>query len=220
MAEMVLLSDAAVVQTPVTDCQEALIDLRTVGALRLDDRLADPDGAFAHVRLSVVDRLVTAQTLLPSGLRLLIVECYRPMRLQREYFDAHKQRLRGIQPGRDDDWYHRRASRYISPPEVAPHVAGAAVDLTLCTADGTEIWMGTQVNDTDSEACHTDSANVSAEAARHRRILGDALTSVGMVNYPTEWWHWSYGDRYWAHVTGAASARYGPVESVPVPAGR
>jgi D-alanyl-D-alanine dipeptidase len=32
-----------------------------------------------------------------------------------------------------------------------------------------------------------------------------------LVNYPTEWWHWSYGDRYWALMTGAPAALYGPV---------
>ena len=32
------------------------------------------------------------------------------------------------------------------------------------------------------------------------------------MNYPTEWWHWSYGDRYWALVTGAPAAHYGPVD--------
>ncbi|MDT7587682.1 MAG: zinc D-Ala-D-Ala dipeptidase, partial [Pseudonocardiales bacterium] len=37
-----------------------------------------------------------------------------------------------------------------------------------------------------------------------------ALHSVGFVNYPTEWWHWSYGDRYWAIKTTAAAAIYGP----------
>jgi D-alanyl-D-alanine dipeptidase len=42
-------------------------------------------------------------------------------------------------------------------------------------------------------------------------VLGDALSGAGLVNYPTEWWHWSYGDRYWALVTGAPTTRYGPV---------
>jgi D-alanyl-D-alanine dipeptidase len=28
---------------------------------------------------------------------------------------------------------------------------------------------------------------------------------------PTEWWHWSYGDRYWAMASGRGSAIYGPV---------
>ena len=37
------------------------------------------------------------------------------------------------------------------------------------------------------------------------------LGGAGLVNYPTEWWHWSYGDRYWALLTGAPAALYGPV---------
>ncbi len=40
-----------------------------------------------------------------------------------------------------------------------------------------------------------------------RQLVG-ALLPGGS---PTEWWHWSYGDRYWALVTGAPAALYGPV---------
>jgi hypothetical protein len=36
-------------------------------------------------------------------------------------------------------------------------------------------------------------------------------TSAGMVNYQTEWWHWSYGDCYCAHATGAETTLYGPI---------
>jgi D-alanyl-D-alanine dipeptidase len=36
------------------------------------------------------------------------------------------------------------------------------------------------------------------------------MEGAGFVNYPTEWWHWSYGDRYWTFVVGAPQARYGP----------
>ncbi|WP_214105772.1 M15 family metallopeptidase [Acrocarpospora catenulata] len=207
---MILLSDPAISRMPIEESGEVLIDLRTVQALRVDSRMADTGTAYAHLRVSVVDRLVTAQSLLPPGLHFLIVEGFRPIELQARYFDAHVDRLRVTHPGQDHDWYHRRASRYISPPEVAPHVAGAAVDLTLCDADGTELWLGTEVNDTDTEACHTASTEISAEAAARRRILSAALIAVDLVNYPTEWWHWSYGDRYWACVTGASAARYGP----------
>ena len=42
-------------------------------------------------------------------------------------------------------------------------------------------------------------------------LLARALRGAGLVNYPTEWWHWSYGDRYWALVSGAPAAMYGPV---------
>ena len=105
------------------------------------------------------------------------------------------------------------ASRYVSPPEIAPHCAGAAVDLTLCTADGVELDLGTPVNASPEEsggACYTGHPGLPAAARRNRDLLGAALAGAGFVNYPTEWWHWSYGDRYWALATGAPAARYGP----------
>ena len=37
------------------------------------------------------------------------------------------------------------------------------------------------------------------------------MTGAGFVNYPTEWWHWSYGDRYWALQSGQRVARYATV---------
>jgi D-alanyl-D-alanine dipeptidase len=209
---MVLLSDPQVTQIAVQECGEPLVDLRDIDALRLDARLADSAGAFARLRIGVVDRLVTAQTLLPPGVRLLVVEGYRPMELQRRYFQEHVRRLRDSTPEADEATLRRLASRYISPPEFAPHVAGAAVDLTLCTIDGEEQWMGTEVNDTDTTSCHTDSPEVSAEARTNRLRLDAALRPLGLVNYPSEWWHWSYGDRYWAYVTRASHACYGPID--------
>ena len=214
--DMVVLSDPEVVGIPVVECGEPLVDLREVGALRLDSRLADQQGAFARLRVGVVDRLVTAQTLLPVGLRLLVIEGYRPAALQREYFEAHVDRLRAADPEADYADLHRRASTYIAPPEVAPHVAGAAVDLTLCTVDGQELPMGTEVNDTDTlldgtAACHTTAAGIGSRARENRRLLGAALGAAGLVNYPSEWWHWSYGDRYWAFAKKAENACYGPI---------
>ncbi|MEV0505540.1 M15 family metallopeptidase, partial [Streptomyces spectabilis] len=117
------------------------------------------------------------------------------------------------------DWpaerLHAAASRYVSPPEISPHSAGAAVDLTLADADGRELDLGTRMNADPEEsegACYTDALNISARARAHRELLGSVLTAAGLVNYPTEWWHWSYGDRYWALLTGADAARYGPKE--------
>ncbi|HEX7307808.1 M15 family metallopeptidase [Lentzea sp.] len=178
---MVWLSDPAVAAIPVRERGEPLVDLRTVAALRLDGRLADEEGLYARLRIGVVDRLVTAQTLLPVELRLLIVEGYRP------------------------------TSLCGTPPEVAPHVAGAAVDLSLCTVDEIELDLGTAVHDTASERSHTDDPMVDAAVRHHRAVLAQALRGAGLVNYPSAWWHWSYGDRYWAHLTGSPQAVYGPI---------
>jgi D-alanyl-D-alanine dipeptidase len=61
-------------------------------------------------------------------------------------------------------------------------------------------------------ACFTAARNLPWVARRNRQILIGALASVGMVNYPTEWWHWSYGDRYWAFMSRAEHARYEPLD--------
>jgi D-alanyl-D-alanine dipeptidase len=105
------------------------------------------------------------------------------------------------------------ASRYVSPPTIGPHVSGAAIDLTLCDLEGNELDMGTPVNATpeDSDGACYFGASVSAEARANRAVLAKALEEVDLVNYPTEWWHWSYGDRYWAMTKGASAAIYGPL---------
>jgi D-alanyl-D-alanine dipeptidase len=208
---MVVLADPEITSLPVVECGEPLIDVRTVPALRVDGRLADDEGAYALLRRSVVDRLVTAQTLLPPQLRLLLVEGYRPLALQTRYFQAQVDVLRERGTGDDEAALQREASTYISPPEVAPHVAGAAADLTLCTVDGIELPMGTDVNDTDTSRCHTDATDLLATEADNRRLMATALRAAGLVNYPSEWWHWSYGDRYWAFSTGHQHAIYGPM---------
>lgn len=213
MSELVLLSNPRVADLPAQECGEPLVDLRTIGELTLDDRQADPAGAYVHLRAGVVERLLVAQGHLPAGLRLLVVECYRPLWLQERYFEEYANSLRADNPAWSDAEVRVQASRYISPPEIAPHVSGAAVDLTLCTEAGEELDLGTEVNASPEEsdnACYTDAAKISPLARYNRRLLGHALSAAGLVNYPTEWWHWSYGDRYWAMLTGAPAAVYGP----------
>ncbi|GAA0854043.1 M15 family metallopeptidase [Streptosporangium amethystogenes subsp. fukuiense] len=212
MRDIVLISDARVASIPVEESGEPLIDVR--GRLETDRRLADAEGAFAHLRLGLLDRLEKAQAQLPGGYRLLVVEGYRPPATQKKIFDDYSAELRATFPEMSPAELRSAASRYVSPVEIAPHTAGAAVDLTLSAEDGTELDMGTPLNATPEQsggACYTEAPGLSAEARHHRRILGTALETAGLVNYPTEWWHWSYGDRYWAMTTGVPCAVYGPV---------
>ena len=155
-SDIVLISDPRVAAIPVRENHDPLADVR--GRLRVDERLADPAGAYAHLRSGLLARLERAARLLPDGYELLIVEGYRPIGTQRRYFEEYRDQLQATFPDMSPDEAHVAASRYVSPVEVAPHTAGAAVDLTLCAPDGTEYDMGTQVNDNpeDSDgACYT-----------------------------------------------------------------
>ncbi|MGW3114484.1 M15 family metallopeptidase [Streptomyces sp. NPDC001091] len=212
---VVLMADRRVAAVPVRECGEPLVDVRAHGGLRVDPRRDDAAGAFAHLRQGVLHRLLHAQSLLPDGLRLLYVEGYRPPALQRRYFEEYAGVLRRDNPEWPPARVREAASRYVSPPEMAPHGAGAAVDLTLVDADGHELDLGTRLNADPEEsegACYTAATNITPEARANRDTLAAALSEAGLVNYATEWWHWSWGDRYWALQTNNPTALYGPTD--------
>jgi D-alanyl-D-alanine dipeptidase len=212
---MVLLSDPRIAAIALSDNGEPLVDVREVAELRVDDRHAGAIDAFAHLREGVVQRLLDAQAALPGGLRLLLVEGYRQMETQRSVFDGYRDELRSLHPDWSEERLFVETSKFASPVEVAPHSTGGAIDLTLCTEDGIEADMGTLIDATpeaSGNACFTAASNISEQAQANRRTLALALAGAGLVNYPTEWWHWSFGDRYWAFVTRTGVSRYGPAQ--------
>lgn len=216
---MISLFDPLLRSIPLVESDEPFVDLGASRMPVLVDHLrigvSNPSAHFLKVRLGVAQRLFAAADRLPTGLRLLIKEGYRPLALQRLYFTRRVARLRELYPSATDAHLHELAAHYAAPPEVAAHPTGAAVDLTLATEDGAELAMGSPVNANDelsSGSCYTASEFMSRQARAHRDLLIEVMTHAGFVNYPSEWWHWSFGDRYWAVVTGHPHGLYGPVE--------
>ena len=203
----ILLSDPRVAAVPVQECDEPLV--------ALDARFGP---ARALVRAGLAGRLESAASWLPRGVRLRVVEGHRSVTAQRAIIAAYSAEVCRARPGVSPYHLHHLVARFVAPIDVAPHVAGAAVDLTLVDACGDELDLGTRIDATPERsagACFTAATNISPDARAHRLLLGEVLGSAGLVNYPTEWWHWSYGDRYWALLTGAGHAVYGPLEGLP-----
>ena len=200
----ILLSDPRVSAVPLLDNHEPLVAL---------DASFGP--ARALVRQGVAIRLAKAQGLLSGGLQLRVVEGHRSVAAQQAIIARYSAEVCAARPGVSPRDLDRLVSRFVAPLAVAPHVAGAAVDLTLVDAHGGEVDLGTPIDATPEQsdgACYFASTDISRFARSHRRLLATVLGWSGLVNYPTEWWHWSYGDRYWALSTGAPAALYGPVE--------
>ena len=63
----------------------------------------------------------------------------------------------------------------------------------------------------NSELCMTHSKIISKEAQNNRKLLLTILEQQGFINYPNEWWHFSYGDRYWAYYQSDKQAIYGSI---------
>ena len=202
----ILLSDPQVHSVPVHDEGEPMVLL---------DSSFGP--AYAAVRASLAQRLLLARDRLPAGIGLRVVDGHRSIADQQAIIAGYAAQLSRLHPGITADDLERLTSRFVAPIAVAPHLAGAAVDLTLVSLlDGHELDLGTPIDATPEEsdgACCFDAPQVTGPARQNRALLAQVLEGVGMINYPTEWWHWSYGDRYWALCTGAPAALYGPVSA-------
>ncbi len=215
VGNIVLITDPAVLAIPIKENGDKLTNLKDFPDLKKDRRKSSTSNPYSCLRMSVAYKLLDAQGDLPDGIRFLIIEGYRPLTLQKKYFDEYWNKLKTLHSDWSDKELYREASKYVSPSEIVPaHSTGGAVDLTLCDEYGIELDLGTSINTNPEEshnACFTAAENISDKAKGNRRILIDAMTRRGFVNYPTEWWHWSYGDRYWAHATGQDHALFGSI---------
>ena len=127
-----LLSDPRVAAVPVRDSGEPLTELdESFGCSR------------ALVRVSVARRLALARAGLPKGLGLRVIEGYRTAAAQRAIIKWYADEIHVSHPAVGAAELERLTSRFAAPMAVAPHVAGAAVDLTLVDSGGRELDLGT-----------------------------------------------------------------------------
>ena len=167
------------------------------------------------LRQSVAEMVCRAARDLPAGLRLQIVEGYRPIAVQRAMYRHALQQAREQSPAADDETIARQAGRYSAPPDAAtppPHLTGGAVDLEIIGAEGARLDFTSPFDLLDNAQAAFDAPGISEQARRNRELLRSVLEPTGLTSYADEWWHWSYGDNGWALRVGAPSAIYDKIE--------
>src|SRR5262249_44996451 len=78
-----------------------------------------------------------------GGMGLRVVDGYRTAAAQRSIISSYAAHLRTDHPAIGAAELERLSSRFVAPLAVAPHVAGAAADLTLVDCAGRELDLGT-----------------------------------------------------------------------------
>ena len=152
------------------------------------------------LRADALDRLAFAADRLPERLGLAVFDAWRPLALQAELYDAAYHEP-GLPPG-------FVAEPIADPATPPPHLTGGTVDLTL-TLDGTPLALGTGFDDFTAAALTESLETVPGAARELRRLLYRSLRSVGFVVLHCEWWHFEFGTRRWAALTGN-NPIYGP----------
>ena len=206
-----MIDDERVTGVVIQDCGEPLVDAEPVMQVASDHPRATSRAETRFwCRESALELLRKAGDALPKDIYLVLAEAHRPLALQRSHWEAHLQKVRDANPKLSAEEVIAETAKYVAPPwMVSPHSTGGAVDVILFER-ATELPMGCELNE-QCPAMRTDFADLTSSEQRNRRLLIEAMTSVGFVNYGHEWWHYSYGDQYWAFATGADAAIYGSI---------
>ena len=162
-----------------------------------------------YVREEMFEHLLKATELLPYGYKFKILDAWRPFALQKELYEVYTDKIVKMfhlencsQQERD-----RVIKKFVSLPvedrRIPPvHTTGGAIDLTIMDEDGRELNMGTDFDEfTDCTCVDFFEGTTDTEIRDNRRLLYHIMTKAGFTNLPSEWWHYDYGDRFWAYYT-------------------
>lgn len=149
------------------------------------------------MRAGAARRLEKAARALPDGLALCIWDAWRPLALHKELYQRYGSELDEKGFGRDG---------YMCPPSAVfgqepVHTTGGAVGVTLCSAHGEALDMGTGF-DEFVPAAYAFAEGLSYAAMERRALLRGVMCGAGFVMYEPEWWRFDFGDRFWAEKTG------------------
>ncbi len=204
----------ALCDVPIHEDGEPMIDV-----LEMSDRIFLDRPRFDYkresvLRRSVAERLATAADRLPAGFSIGLVEGWRPPFIQARMFRAVWRDLEARFPEMSPDELRPIVERYSAPMDETvppPHTTGAAFDLALYH-DGEAVDLCSPFEWRDPEGFSFDAPGLSDLARFHRDVLGGAFEGTGITNYPSEYWHWSYGDQGWAYRGGHPNALYAAIE--------
>jgi D-alanyl-D-alanine dipeptidase len=223
--DFVLISDPVVLNKEIIENNEPLIDLSICGDLPYGfSPEIDNNKDYTKIRKSVYLKLKSANSLLKVySVKICLYEGLRSLCLQKTLFENRYLQTRERFKDQAENFIFNETTKYVAPiynldgsKNVPPHSTGGAVDVYLIDLFTNEIIdMGVHPKDLmeflDLNMYIINSNLINSSQKYYRGLMADVLSEVGFVNYPSEYWHWSYGDRYWAYVKNEQNAIYGSV---------
>ncbi len=152
------------------------------------------------LRKSVARRLGAVADRLPPRWGLAVFDAWRPIALQAELYD-----LAAADPRIEEGFMTKVSHDPRTPP---PHLTGGAVDVTL-TFDGIPLAPGCGFDDITHLAYTAVLEQEPGPDRELRRFLYWSMRAEGFVVIGFEWWHFEFGTRRWALVTGGLPV-FGP----------
>ncbi len=185
--------EKAMINQGLTDVQAAdpsiLVDLKYSTTDNFIGKDVYGDLTRAYLQPKVARQLAQANRLLKEQrpeLRLLVYDAARPRKAQWNLWNALPQ------------YTERQRRTYVADPrEGSIHNYGCAVDLTIATADGKALDMGTgydyfgELAYPKAEARLLAAGKLSRQQIANRQLLRNVMRQAGFLPIEYEWWHFN-----------------------------
>ena len=195
----------------INECGESLIKVSKYVERTECKNINQIDGFY--IRSSVVEKLEYVQNkIVQEGYKLELLSAYRSKEEQTKLWEQEYQIVYNNNANLEISEIERLTSLKVANPQkgFGGHQTGGAIDITLCYSSGERLDMGTNYLEF-SEKTFTSSKDISKDAIKNRKRLLFILEQEMFVNYPSEWWHFSFGDALWAAYLKKFEAIYGVV---------
>jgi len=173
-------------------------------------------------RKTVVNMLIEASKLLPVDCSFLIRDGYRSFDVQKKFYDTFYDKVKNDSPNTSEAEIIKQVTKKVTYPSKnppSPHFTGGAIDMTIIDKNNEKLNMLTSDDYSQSDNTafieqifknHSPSLEL-INVAINRRLLYNIMTSIGFTNNPNEWWHYDFGNQFWAKIRGK-KAIYGYIE--------
>lgn len=198
------MSKTYVGMSHVKECYEPMVDIVAHPKIIYNEATVERP---VVLRKTVADKLYKIADKLPDDTYIKIYSAFRSRVKLEETWKEEIERVERENPSMLRGEVLALAKFKATPPNtnMGGHDTGAAIDMALCDKNGNDLDYGTKYHES-SQARST--IVLTAEQKQNRKYLRKLMKSFGFIQQPLQWWHYSYGDRYWAVYRGKRHAAF------------
>ena len=199
----------------IKECNEPLVDIKKLCPDLIIDlgKERTRREKTAYLRKTVAEMVCRAKDNLPDNTTFIIRDAWRPQYVQEKII---KQFIKSFSK-KHTNWSRgkiiKEVEKYVAPSDgkySSGHMTGGAVDLRLWKNNRKVSMKSSKL--TYQENAKSFQPKLPRRIQKNREIMFYALKKAGLSNYPKEYWHWSYGDIWWAKRNKEKVAVYGIIK--------
>lgn len=193
----------------IKECYEELVKVENERFI-----FADIIEKPVYLRKTVYEKLcLLDEKIKNEGYKIKLYDAYRSLNKQKELWNNTIEETKKEHPDLNEEDIIRITTLKVANPTngIGGHQSGGAIDITLVDANNIELDMGSKYLEHIPQT-RTYSKELTDIQRKNRKFLLENMQKLGFVNFPTEWWHYCYGDRMWAAYNGKKECFYGYIE--------